>query len=52
MPAPRGWGNMKLRAATRKRLDILRGAGVAGEEISLDAQINLLIDEHYQKQRL
>jgi hypothetical protein len=50
-PKPKGWATAKLRAATRKRLDILRGAG-GDDALSIDAQINILIDEHYQKQRV
>jgi hypothetical protein len=51
MPKPKGWTTAKLRAATRKRLDILRGAG-GDEALSVDAQINLLIDEYYRQQRV
>jgi len=48
---PKGWSTTSLRAATLKRLDLLRGAGGEGA-VSVDAQINLLIDHYYQKQRL
>lgn len=50
-PKPKGWATAKLRAATLKRLDILRGAG-SEDVLSVDAQINLLIDHYYQKQRV
>ncbi len=49
MPAPKGWSTAKLRAATIKRLDMLRAVPPGDPPLSLDAMINLLIDEHYQK---
>ena len=50
-PKPKGWSTTKLRTSTIKRLAILRGAGT-DEMVSVDAQINILIDEFYQKQRV
>lgn len=52
MPAPKGWSTVKLKAATIKRLDMLREGPPGDPPLSLDSQINLLIDEHYQKCRV
>lgn len=55
MPAPKGWSTTKLRAATLKRLDRLRSVFAKEDtdeeeqKLSVDATINLLIDEYYQK---
>ncbi len=55
----KGWSTTKLRASTLKRLDRLRSVfakedGDAEDEtkISVDATINLLIDDYYNKIRV
>lgn len=50
MPAPKGWSTAKLRASTLKRLGRLQDAFTEDESRpSVDAAINLLIDDYYQK---
>jgi hypothetical protein len=49
-PKPKGWATAKLRASTLKRLQRLRETFADDEtKPSVDAAINLLIDEYYQK---